>query len=115
MNSRERVLTALAHRPTDRVPRLLYEEAIGYTPTIARLLTEKCAPKTPRAYFDMDITSVSFNPTKLPRERFAHWLGDESAAALAGAQVDEWGVWWRTGDFHHFAQIESPLRLVEDE
>ncbi len=113
MTSRERVLTALAHRTTDRVPRLLYEEAIGYTPSIERLLTERCAPKTPRAYFDMDITSVSFNSTTLPRERFADWLGDESPAALASGEVDEWGVWWRAGDFHHFAHIESPLRHVE--
>jgi len=113
MTSRERVLQALAHQPTDRVPRLLYEEVIGYTPPIERLLAEKCAPKTPREHFDMDITNVSFYPTTLPLERFADWLGDESATALASGQVDEWGVWWRTGDFHHFAQIESPLRDVE--
>ncbi len=113
MTSRERVLTALAHQPTDRVPRLLYEEAIGYTPPIARLLAGKCASQTPRDYFGMDITSVSLNPTTLPRERFALWLGDESSAALASREVDEWGVRWRAGDFHHFAQIESPLHGVE--
>jgi len=105
---------ALVHRPTDRVPRLLYEEVIGYTPAIERLLAERCAPKTPREYFDMDITRVSFNPTALPGERFAEWLGDESPAALASGQVDEWGVRWRAGDFHHFAHIESPLRGVEN-
>lgn len=114
MTSRERVLTALAHQPTDRVPRLLYEEVIGYTPPIARLLREHCAPKTPREFFEMDITSVAFNPTRLPRERFTEWLGAEAPAALAGGQVDEWGVWWRAGDFHHFAQIESPLRHVQN-
>jgi uroporphyrinogen decarboxylase len=113
MNSRERVLAALAHKPTDRVPRLLYEEAIGYTPPIERLLKDRCAPKTPRDYFNMDITSVTANPTTLPRERFAEWLGQKSPLALASGQVDEWGVWWRTGDFHHFAHIESPLRCVE--
>ena len=113
MTSRERVLTALAHRPTDRVPRLLYEEVIGYPPAIARLLAEHCAPKAPREYFDMDITSVSFNPTMLPRERFAEWLGDEAPAALSSGQVDEWGVWWQAGSFHHFTRIQSPLRGVE--
>lgn len=40
MTSRERVLAALMHQPTDRVPRLLYEEAIGYTPPIEKLLRE---------------------------------------------------------------------------
>jgi uroporphyrinogen decarboxylase len=114
MTSRERVLAALAHKPTDRVPRLLYEEAIGYTPPIERLLKDRCAPKTPRDYFDMDITRVEFNPTSLTSERFAEWLGPEAAIALASGQVDEWGVRWRTGDFHHFAQIESPLRGVEN-
>lgn len=114
MTSRERVLTALAHQPTDRVPRLLYEEVIGYTPPIARLLRERCAPQTPRDYFEMDISGVSFNPTTLLRERFAEWLGPQAPAALASGQVDEWGVWWRTGDFHHFAQVESPLRHVEN-
>ncbi|MBI4659345.1 MAG: hypothetical protein HY735_10940 [Verrucomicrobia bacterium] len=114
MTSRERVLAALAHRPSDRVPRLLYEEAIGYTPPIERLLREQCAPKSPRDYFDMDITSVTFQTTTLPRERFAPWLGAEADAALATGQVDEWGVRWRAGDFHHFAQIESPLRRVEE-
>jgi uroporphyrinogen decarboxylase len=114
MTSRERVLAALAHRPMDRTPRLLYEEAIGYTPPIEKLLKAKCAPKTPRDYFDMDITGVTAEPTRLPRDRFTQWLGASADAALASGQVDEWGVWWRSGTFHHFAQIESPLRGVED-
>lgn len=114
MTSRERVRTALAHRPTDRVPRLLYEEAIGYTPPIERMLREHCAPRLPRDYFGMDITSVTFQPTMLPRARFAPWLGAEAEAALASGEVDEWGVRWRGGDFHHFAQIESPLRGAQD-
>src|SRR5512136_500145 len=110
MTSRERVLTALAKNTTDRVPRLLYEEAIGYTPPIARLLREHCAPRAPRDYFDMDITRVQFNPTTLPQTRFAEWLQPHADAALASGQVDEWGVWRRAGDFHHFTQIEPPLR-----
>lgn len=114
MTSRERVLTALAHQPTDRVPRLLYEEAIGYTPPIERLLRARCAPLPPRDYFGMDITSVKFNPTRLPRARFAEWLGSEAEAALASGQVNEWGVWWRIGDFHHFTHVQSPLRGMQD-
>src|ERR1019366_8589224 len=42
MTSRDRVLSTLARQPIDRTPRLLYEEAIGYTPPIERLLREKC-------------------------------------------------------------------------
>src|SRR3990172_2490444 len=100
MTSRERVLTALAHQPTDRVPRLLYEEAIGYTPSVERLLRERCAPRTPRDYFDMDITRVTFEPSTLPRSRFADWLGASAHEALASGDVDEWGVWWRGGGFY---------------
>jgi uroporphyrinogen decarboxylase len=114
MTSRERVRAALAHQTTDRVPRLLYEEAIGYTPAIERLLAARCAPQSPRDYFAMDITSVRFNPTRLPRSRFAEWLGPEADTALASGQVDEWGVWWRAGGFHHFAHPESPLRGIRD-
>jgi len=112
MTCRERVLTALAHRPTDRVPRLLYEEVIGYTPPIARMLQARCAPQTPREFFDMDITRVEMRPTALPRARFAEWLGAAAAAALASGQVDEWGVWWQAGDFHHFTRVQSPLSGV---
>jgi uroporphyrinogen decarboxylase len=116
MTSRERVLAALAHRPADRVPRLLYEEAIGYTPPIERMLGEHCAPKSPRDFFGMDITSATFQPTTLPRSRFTEWFGSEAeaGAALANGQVDEWGVWWRAGGFYHFAHVESPLRGVQD-
>lgn len=110
MNSRERVLAALAHQPTDRVPRLLYEEAIGYTPPVKRLLHDRCAPQEPRDYFAMDITGVVENPSRLPTSRFTPWLGPSAEAALASGQVDEWGVWWRQGTLHHFAHIESPLK-----
>ena len=114
MTSRDRVLSTLARRPIDRTPRLLYEEAIGYTPPIERLLRGKCAPKSPRDYFDMDITGVIAEPSRLPRNRFDEWLGASAGEALASGQVDEWGVWWRTGTFHHFAQVESPLRGDQD-
>jgi uroporphyrinogen decarboxylase len=114
MTSRERVLGALARRQIDRTPRLLYEEAIGYTPPIERLLREKCAPQMPRDYFDMDITRVTAKPSNLPLSRFGKWLGTSAVEALASGQVDEWGVCWRAGTFHHFAQVESPLRGIQD-
>jgi len=114
MTSRERVLNALQRRPADRVPRLLYEEAIGYTPPIEQLLRTKCAPLSPREFFGMDITRVTFAPTDLPRTRFADWLGASAAEALGRGEVDEWGVRRRAGDFHHFVQFESPLRGALD-
>jgi uroporphyrinogen decarboxylase len=114
VTARERVRAALAHQPTDRVPRLLYEEAIGYTPPIADLLRQHCAPLTPLEFFGMDLTRVTPDPTVLPRSRFAPWLGEQAAVALSSGQVDEWGVWWQPGSFHHFTQIQSPLRNLRD-
>jgi uroporphyrinogen decarboxylase len=114
LTSRERVLAALARKPTDRVPRLLYEEAIGYTAPIERLLRERCAPQAPRDYFRMDITSVRANPTVLPPSRFAPWLAQNGPQTPGPGLVDEWGVWWKTADFHHFAHPEPPLRGIRD-
>jgi uroporphyrinogen decarboxylase len=114
LTSRERVLAALAHRETDRVPRLLYEEVIGYTPPIQRLLTEHCAPVSPRDYFSMDLTRATYKPTVLPRSRFLPWLGAEAQKALRSERVDEWGVWWRRGDFHHFAHVQPTLGSIQD-
>jgi uroporphyrinogen decarboxylase len=62
----------------------------------------------------MDLSRVTFNPTSLPRSRFAEWLGSEADAALASGEVDEWGVWRRKGDFHHFALLQPTLRGVQE-
>lgn len=114
MTSRERVLAAMNRRRPDRTPRLLYEEAIGYVPAIWELLRARCAPRTPREYFGMDITSVTSRASRLARDRYLEWHGAQGPGALAAGQVDEWGVWWKSGSFHHFFHIESPLKNVDD-
>jgi uroporphyrinogen decarboxylase len=50
----------------------------------------------------------------LPRARFAEWLGDDAEAALASGDVDEWGVWRRKGDFHHYVSLQPTLRGIGD-
>jgi uroporphyrinogen decarboxylase len=62
----------------------------------------------------MDITSATTELSSLPRSRFREWLGAPAGEALASGQVDEWGVWWRASAFHHFAQVESPLRGIQE-
>ncbi|HNQ89849.1 MAG TPA: uroporphyrinogen decarboxylase family protein [Verrucomicrobiota bacterium] len=114
MTSRDRVLAALAHQATDRVPRLLYEEVVGYTPPIERLLRAHCAPQSPLEYFAMDLTRVTWNPTLLPRERFAPWLGAEADAALSRDEVDEWGAWRRKGGIHDFVHFEPTLGGIRE-
>ena len=105
---------ALNHEQPGRVPRLLYEEVSGYTPAMRNLPAGKCAPRSPREHLDMDITGVKPNPTRLSRERSIPWLGDRADAALASGRVDERRVWRKLGSFHHFVDIESPLKDVDD-
>jgi uroporphyrinogen decarboxylase len=111
MTGRERVLATLDRKKVDRVPRLLYDETIGYVPAIAALLEEKCFPLTPRDYFRMDITGVKPNPTRISQNRFKPFYGEKSAEAFKNGDVDEWGVWWKKGNYYHYAHIQSPLRL----
>jgi hypothetical protein len=47
MTSRERVLTALRREPPDRVPAVLCGELVGYVPSIAQMLAEKCRGVAP--------------------------------------------------------------------
>ena len=95
MTSRERVLAALNHQRPDRTPRLLYGELIGYVPFIQKLLNDRCAPKSPREYFQMDLTGLAPGPTKLTRQRFAEWLptpalsADQSPAAGFSKTYDQ--------------------------
>jgi len=127
VTGRERVIAALNRELPDRTPRGLYGEIIGYVPAVHRLLTERCAPKTPLEYFEMDATGVAQNPTRLPRDRFLDWLpsavrdkvdasGDvsENCGLPPEIAVDEWGVCWRGGVFEHYTHIESPLAEVDD-
>jgi uroporphyrinogen decarboxylase len=110
MTSRERVHAALRHEETDYPPRVLYGEAIGYVPAVKQLLSEKCGALTPLEYFAMDITGINRNPSSLSLERFSSYWDNSFDDAVAGGEIDEWGVWWRKGDFYHFAHIESPLK-----
>lgn len=110
MTSVERVLIALDHQKPDRVPRLLYGEVIGYVPAIRDLLAAGCGGLLPRKYFDMDITGVGFNPTRIGLERFRPWYEDSFETAAQSGQLDEWGVYWKQGSCYHFAEIQSPLK-----
>jgi len=113
MTSIERVKRALNRERVDRVPRLLYEEVVGYTQPVARLLAAHCAPELPRDYFRMDLTRVLPGPTRLPRERFAPWLGPNAREMIANGLVDEWGVVRKPEGAHGLVRIESPLRHLE--
>jgi len=96
------------------VPRLLYEEVVGYTPAVAGLLTKHCGATLPRDYFRMDLTRVAPRPTRWPRDRFVPWLGPGADQALRNDEVDEWGVWRRVEGVHQLVRIHSPLRHLTE-
>lgn len=113
MTSVERVRRALCRESLDRVPRLLYEEVVGYTPSVAQLLAKHCGRQLPRDYFRMDLTRVLPRATRLSPERFTPWLGTDAVETLAANLVDEWGVVRRPEGMHGLVRIESPLRTLE--
>jgi uroporphyrinogen decarboxylase len=104
MTSRERVLTALHREPPDRVPAVLYGELVGYVPSIAQMLAEKCGGVAPLDYFGFDITSFSLEPTRKQNDYGSYIPGDSHTT------VDEWGVGWKSGSHLHYAEILHPLR-----
>jgi uroporphyrinogen decarboxylase len=107
MTSRERVLTALRRREPDRAPATLYDEVIGYVPDVARMFHEKCGGQWPGDYFGCDVRSVAIGPTRLTTD-FSKYI-----RAQENVRVDEWGVGWRAGGFHHYAEIIHPLQSLD--
>ena len=112
MNARERFVATMHYQPRDRCP--IYD--FGFWKETLPVWVEQGYPNgaKPGDYFGMDLSRVTFNPTTLPRSRFAEWLGAEADAALASGEVDEWGVWRRQGGFHHFAHRQPTLRGIQE-
>jgi uroporphyrinogen decarboxylase len=106
MTSRERVLAALHRRVPDRVPATLYDQVIGYVPAIAAMLHEKCGGKPPGEYFQCDVTSVDFRPTRLSRP-----VTDRIPTG-PDVRVDEWGVGWRAGGYLHYQEMLHPMQTL---
>ena len=104
MTSRERVLTAFNREPPDRVPAVLYGELVGYVPSVAKMLEEKCGGTSPLEYFGFDITSFSLAPSQRKQDFGRYIPIDEHTT------VDEWGVGWKGGRYLHYAEILHPLQ-----
>ena len=104
MTSRERVLTAFNREPPDRVPKVLYGELVGYVPSIAKMLEEKCGGTSPLEYFGFDITSFSLAASSKNQDFGSYIPVDEHTT------VDEWGVGWKGGSHLHYAEILHPLQ-----
>ena len=104
MTSRERVLTAFNREPPDRVPTVLYGELVGYVPSVAKMLEEKCGGTSPLEYFGFDITSFSLAASRNKQDSGSYMPVDEHTT------VDEWGVGWKGGSHLHYAEIVHSLQ-----
>jgi uroporphyrinogen decarboxylase len=83
MSSRERVLAAMHHRRTDRVPFVLGD----FSPFQLEVFRKKTGADDPMEYFGSDIRGVCIGPTRLKTD-----FSKFHDALPARAIVDEWGI-----------------------
>ena len=108
MTHRERVLTTLNHRVSDRVPRTLGLAGAAYDQ-----FKERTGATDPNKYWDTDFCSVGFRPSDVNwRERFAAYYGpsDEPYEFIHNAYPPEWGIAQRMAGFYHFSRPLFPLQ-----
>ena len=101
MNPRERVLTALARRIPDRVPKTM-----SLCPSQLARFRQETGRDDPHAYFGIEVRGVDPLPARNGAD-FGRYLGD----VQAGARIDDWGIAWIRGDFH-FERMIHPLRAA---
>lgn len=111
MNHRERVLTTLAHREPDRVPRFA-----SLTPGVLEEFKRQTSQENPSAYWDWDMAGVGFRrPDPLPdlyalygryyQDRDCEWFLDWHKPDFP----PEWGVATRPAHFYHLSAPLSPM------
>jgi uroporphyrinogen decarboxylase len=99
LNPRERVLTTLARRVPDRVPKTM-----SLCPSQLARFRQETGRDDPHAYFGIEVRGVDPLPARNGAD-FGRYVGD----APAGARIDDWGIAWIRGDFH-FERMIHPLR-----
>ena len=100
MTPRERVLTTLARRIPDRVPKTL-----SLCPSQLERFRRETGCDDPVAHFGFEVRAVEPLPAHNPAD-FGRYLG----SLPLGARVDEWGIAWLRGSDHHFERMIHPLR-----
>jgi uroporphyrinogen decarboxylase len=85
MNSRERVVAALRHKPTDRVP---FDFALGFSPYQLAQFKARTGQDDPNDYFGADVRGTGIGSTRLKTD-FSRYI--DPASLPAHAYVDEWG------------------------
>ena len=90
MNHREPVLTCLAHRVPDRVPR-----GIGLAGEAYDQFKIRTGASDPTSYWDLDLATVGFEPPDVDwRERFSTYYdeSDEPYEFEHNEYPAEWGI-----------------------
>lgn len=102
MLPRQRVLAALAHERTDRIP---FE--LEFTPAVHARFKQETGSDNPAEYFQLDIRNVDLGPTKQVRDYQQYHSED-----LFGLFVDEFGIAHRSGTYYHFSKMLHPLEKI---
>jgi uroporphyrinogen decarboxylase len=85
MNSRERVVTAMRHQPTDRVP---FDFALGFSPYQLAQFRLRTGQDNPDDYFGADVRGTSISPTRVQTD-FSKYIN--LATLPPHSYIDEWG------------------------
>ena len=110
MNHRERVLTTLAHREPDRVPR-----SASLTQPVLEEFRRRTGQDDPGAYWDWDFGHVGFRPPQpLPDlkavfGRYFEGLDCEWSLDWGSDYPPEWGVATRPAHYYHFSAPLAPM------
>lgn len=94
MIPRQRILTALARRTPDKVPKDL-----RFTPSLLNTFKEETGADDPAEYFSLEVRRVKHKPTQKESD-FSEYLPE----LPLGTVIDEWGVAHVPGSMYHFVR-----------
>jgi len=100
MNSRERVLTAIARKEPDRVPIYLW-----LTPHLIERLEKERGVKNYEDYLKMDIRFVDFLASTVEKD-----YGAYTKDFHAQTTVDDWGCGTYPVGYYHFTKAQNPMK-----
>jgi len=101
MTPRERVIAALRHEEPDKVPK-----EMGFTPAVEQMLKERTGADDLLEHFGVEMRGIGPNDTNRDLEVYRRYYSN----LKEGATLDEYGVAYEPGDFHHFTHTVAPMQ-----
>lgn len=109
MTHRERVLTTLAHREPDRVPRTINLVGVAYDE-----FKRRTGSNNPTAFWDLDLAGgIGFRAPAVDwAARFGSYYADSDEPLVFedGDYLPEWGMASCKANYYHFSAPRFPLR-----